>query len=170
MPGSRRFSISLPARRGRASSRAPRPASRWNTQRPRASSGGIMLRTAVLLLASLLAAGQSASFEQYVGTWSGTWDGAGSGNFELTIDKTKEGAPVGRVAVTTDGGNYNADLKSIAFDGAKMSAKYEFPLDTSAEVIVGVTFDAANAKGTWSLRPKGQDAEVAGGTFSVAKK
>jgi hypothetical protein len=103
------------------------------------------------------------------GTWAGTWDGAGSGNFELTLDK-KDGAPAGRVAVTTDGGNYTADLKGIAFAGSKMTATYDFPLDTSAEVAIATTFEAKDAKGTWSLRPKGQDAEIAGGTFALSRK
>jgi hypothetical protein len=113
--------------------------------------------------------GQSTG-EKYIGTWAGTWDGAGSGDFELTLDKAKDGPLGGRVAVVTDGGNYNADLKSIAFDGPKMTAKYDFPLDTSAEVSITATFADKSAKGTWAMHPKGQDAEVAAGTFSITKK
>src|SRR5882724_3593973 len=122
------------------------------------------------VLAAAAASGQPAGLERYVGTWAGTWDGAGSGAFELTLDKTKEGAAVGRVAVTTDGGNYTADLKGVAFDGARMTAKYDFPLDAGSEVIVAATFEEHAAKGTWSLRPKGQETEVAGGTWTVDKK
>jgi hypothetical protein len=113
---------------------------------------------------------QSANGSAYAGTWSGTWDGAGSGQFELTLDNAKDGAPAGRVAVTTDGGNYTADLKSIAYDGNTLSAKYDFPLDPGAEVSLNGAFDAGNAKGTWSLRPKGRETEVAGGTWTVTKK
>jgi hypothetical protein len=51
-----------------------------------------------------------------------------------------------------------------------MSAKYDFPLDPSAEVVVTATFDGNNAKGTWSLRPKGQTDELAGGGIAVTKK
>jgi hypothetical protein len=108
--------------------------------------------------------------DEWVGTWAGTWDGAGSGEFELTLDKTQDGGPVGRVAVTTDGGNYTADLKAIAIDGDKMNAKYDFPLDTGSEVIVLATFAARSAKGTWSLRPRGQETELAAGTWTVTKK
>lgn len=129
-----------------------------------------MLRAAALLLASALAVGQGASFEKFTGTYTGTWDGAGSGNFELTLEKNKEGAAAGRVAVSTDNGNYNADLKAIAFDGAKMTAKYDFPLDTTAEVLIGSAFEGSSVKGTWSLRPKGQEADIATGTFSLTKK
>ena len=114
--------------------------------------------------------GPRSGVDKYVGTWAGTWDGAGSGDFELTLDKTNDGGPVGRVAVTTDGGNYTADLKAVAFDGNKMTAKYDFPLDTGSEVIIAATFDNGSAKGTWSLRPKGQEAELAAGSWTVTKK
>ena len=113
---------------------------------------------------------QSSRGQEYTGTWAGTWDGSGTGDFELTLEQTKDGAIGGKVAVTTDGGNYNADLKSVAFDGNKMSASYDFPLDPSAEIAVTATFDPKTAKGTWLLHAKGQSAEVASGTFSVTRK
>ena len=114
-------------------------------------------------------AGQAPG-EKYLGTWTGTWDGAGSGDFELTLDKAKEGPLAGRVVVSTDGGNYNANFKTISFDGARMTARYDFPLDPSAEVFVNATFDEKSAKGTWAMRPKGQDGDIAAGTFAVTKK
>lgn len=101
--------------------------------------------------------------------WSGTWDGSGSGEFELTL-VSKDGVLGGKVAVTTDGGNYTADLKAVAFDGNKMTATYDFPLDPSAEVAIGATFDNGTAKGTWMLRPKGQSTEIASGTWTVTRK
>ena len=129
-----------------------------------------VLTVAIAVLSiGALAAGQSSG-EKYLGTWAGTWDGAGSGDFELTIDQAKDGPLSGRVAVTTDGGNYNANLKTITFDGPKMIAKYDFPLDANAEIVMNATFEGNSAKGTWAMRPKGQDADVAAGTFSVNKK
>ena len=112
---------------------------------------------------------QTSTAGQYAGTWAGTWDGAGSGQFEMTLDKGEEGL-TGRVAVTSDGGNYTADLKGVTFDGKKMTASYDFPLDPSSEVAVTGAFEDRAAKGTWSLHAKGQDAEVAGGTWTVTKK
>jgi hypothetical protein len=120
-------------------------------------------------LYSAARAAQSSAGEQYAGTWGGTWDGGGSGEFELTLEK-KDGALAGKVAVTTEAGPYTADLKTVSFDGAKMNAKYDFPLDAGAEVIIAASFESSSAKGTWSLRPKGQDSEVAGGTWTVTKK
>ena len=112
---------------------------------------------------------QAPSGDSYVGTWAGTWDGSGTGQFELTLDK-KEGAPAGRVDVSTDGGNYTAELKAVVVEGNQITAKYDFPLDPSAEVVMKATFAERSAKGTWSLRPKGQEAELAGGTFTVTRK
>jgi hypothetical protein len=119
-------------------------------------------------------AGSAATTEQsdadYAGQWTGTWDGSGSGNFELTLEKAKDGGIAGKVAVTTEQGNYTADLKSVSFAANKMTASYDFPLDPSAEVALAATFEAAKAAGTWSLRPKGGGAEMVGGSFTVSKK
>jgi hypothetical protein len=113
---------------------------------------------------------QASSGVEHVGQWAGTWDGSGSGEFELTLEKGKDGVPLGKVAVTTDQGNYSADLKGLSFIGKNMSATYDFPLDPSAEVSVEATFDGDKAKGTWSLRPKGGGTEVASGSFTVSRK
>jgi hypothetical protein len=121
-------------------------------------------------LATGIEARQSSNGEQYTGMWTGTYDGSGTGQFEMTLDKAKDGAMTGKVNVTTDGGNYSADLKSVSFDGAKMTAKYDFPLDPSAEIVMLATFDGATAKGTWSLHAKGQSDEIAAGGLAFTKK
>ena len=132
------------------------------------------LSLALLIVCGVAASGARTSAVQssadVSGTWSGTWDGSGTGDFELTLEKTKDGAVGGRVAVTSDGGNYTADLKSVALDGGKLTATYDFPLDPSAEVAVSGSFDDRTAKGTWMLRPKGQTTEIASGGWTVAKK
>ena len=123
-----------------------------------------------ILTATPMSARQAAGAGQYAGMWSGTYDGAGTGQFEMTLVKAQDGAMTGKVDVTTEGGNYSADLKSVAFEGPKMTAKYDFPLDPSAEVIMTATFEGSAAKGTWSLRPKGQSDELASGGIAVTKK
>ena len=118
-------------------------------------------------LAGTAARTEPQSSTDYAGQWTGTWDGSGSGNFELTLEK---GGTAGKVAVTTEQGNYTADLKSVSFAANKMTAIYDFPLDPSAEVALAATFEAAKAAGIWSLRPKGGGAELVGGSFTVSKK
>ena len=45
-----------------------------------------------------------------------------------------------------------------------------FPLDPSAEVVMTASFEGATAKGTWSLRAKGQTDEIVGGGIAISKK
>jgi hypothetical protein len=110
-----------------------------------------------------------AAGEQFVGVWTGTWEGAGSGGFELTLEKAKDDAIAGRVSVTGEP-TYKATLKTLSFDGPKMMGSYDFPPDTAAEVLLAATFEAASAKGTWSVREKASGNEFASGTWSVTKK
>lgn len=124
----------------------------------------------VVVATAPLAALQAANPEHYVGMWAGTYDGAATGTMEMILDKGKDGVVTGKVNVMSDGGNYSADFKSVAFEGSKVTATYDFPLDPSAEVVMIASFDGAAAKGTWSLRPKGQSDEIAGGGIAVTKK
>lgn len=111
--------------------------------------------------------GQSA--DPYLGTWTGTWDGAGSGGFELTLEKGKEGVVTGRVSVTGEP-TYKAAFKTLTIDGRKMSARYDFPPDDRAEVVLSATFDGNAATGTWALQEKGSGNEVANGTWTVKRQ
>lgn len=116
-------------------------------------------------------AGGSSSGEQFLGTWTGTWDsqGAGSGGFELTLEKGENAAITGRVSVTGDP-TYQATLKALSFDGNKLNAKYDFPPDDRAEVVLAATFDGNSATGTWSVRDKSNDSEVFSGGWTVSRK
>jgi hypothetical protein len=123
-----------------------------------------------LCFSAQLGAQAPAAGEEFVGVWSGSWAGAGgSGGFELTLEKGKDGV-TGRVSVTGEP-TYKASFKALSFDGKKMNAKYDFPPDeAAAEVWLAVTFEDAKAAGTWSLRVKQDGSEVAAGTWSVTKK
>lgn len=111
----------------------------------------------------------TSSGEQFPGTWIGTWDGAGSGGFEVTLEKGKDGAVSGKVSVTGEP-TYKATFKELSFDGKKMSAKYDFPPDEGGEVVLAASFDGNTASGTWSLREKANDNEVAKGSWTVSRK
>ena len=116
------------------------------------------------------AQGAGATGEQFVGTWTGTWEGDGSpgGGFELTLEKGKEGAVAGGVSVTGEP-TYKATFNTVSFDGNKMSAKYDIPTMEGVEVVLTAVFEGASATGTWSAREKGGN-EVATGGWKVAKK
>jgi hypothetical protein len=114
---------------------------------------------------------QSAGSERLLGTWSGTWDGGGGsgGGFELTLERAKDGPMTGKISVTGEP-TYKATLKTLSFDGAKMTAKYDFPADDSAEVVLTATFEGNAATGAWSLHEKSTGNEVASGGWKVSKK
>ena len=122
----------------------------------------------LVLLAVTCAAAQRTD-EDLLGTWSGTWEGAGSGGFELTLEKSKDGPMTGRVSVTGEP-TYKATFKTLTIDGRKMSATYDFPPDEGAEVVLAATFDDNRADGTWQVREKANGNVAFRGTWTVTKK
>ena len=130
--------------------------------------------TLALLLGVTISAAQQDSKppagDQFVGVWAGSWDGAGSGGgFELTLERDKEKGLTAKVSVTGEP-TYKATLSSVAFEGTKMTGKYDFPEDTSAEVVLTATFEDKAASGSWSLREKSTGNEVASGGWKVTRK
>ena len=113
--------------------------------------------------------GAGGASDKFLGTWSGTWDGAGTGGFEITLSKDASGALAGKVSVTGEP-TYDATLKTVSFDGNKLSARYDFPPDPGGEVVLAATFEGAKATGTWSLREKANGTEIATGGWNVTKK
>jgi len=108
--------------------------------------------------------------EEFVGTWSGSWEGMGaSGGFEVTLEKGKDGAVSGGVSVTGEP-TYKARFTSLSFDGKKMTAKYDFTPEPAAEVVLTIVFDGNTAKGPWSLREKATGNEAATGSITMTKK
>jgi hypothetical protein len=128
-----------------------------------------LLTAGTLALIGAVALAQ-ADISAFVGTWAGSWEGGGTGRFDLTIEKGSDGQPIGGVSVGTDQGDYTAKFKQLSFEGQNMKARYEFPLDSQADVVVTGTFNGAAAEGTWSLVPKDGDQVFAGGGWKVAKK
>jgi hypothetical protein len=117
------------------------------------------------------AQGDKPAGGQYVGTWTGTWEGAGAtGGFELTLEKDKDKTDVigGRVSVTGEP-TYQATLKTVVFDGPKLTATYTFPPEPSVEVRLVCAFEGGTAKGTWSAFDA-SGSEVLAGTWTVKKQ
>jgi hypothetical protein len=127
------------------------------------------LGAAALALLGAVAVAQT-DIAAFVGTWNGTWEGGGTGRFDLTIERGSDGQPAGGVSVGTDQGDYTAKFKELSFDGQSMKACYEFPLDGQADVTVTGTFNGSAAEGKWDLVGKGGDQSFAGGTWKVSKK
>jgi len=128
------------------------------------------LLSIVVCAAAQREGGPPPADDKYLGLWSGSWEGGGgSGGFDLTLERDKDKNLIGNVSVTGEP-TYKATLASVAFDGAKMTARYDFPPDPQAEVAVAATFEGNGATGTWSLREKGTGNEVANGSWKVTRK
>lgn len=125
----------------------------------------------VLMSVLVFAAIASAAQKDFFGDWSGTWEGGGSGGggFELTLEKGKDGAPTGRVSVTGEP-TYKATLKTVAIEGQKLTATYDFPADDSIEIALAATFDGDSVKGTWTARGKNGGSDMVSGGWTCKKK
>ncbi len=131
----------------------------------------------IVLLAAIWSAGRlgvavAAPGEQYLGTWKGTWEGAGSGGrFDLTFAKGADGKLAASVSVGTDSGDYNANFSTVTLTGEKLAGAYDYPLDPQGEVTITGSFDPKTAVGTWSLGAKGQPGgQAIAGTWKVTKQ
>jgi hypothetical protein len=132
---------------------------------------------AVLLLIGLWATARvgvalAADGDQYVGTWKGTWEGAGAGGrFDLTFARGSDGKLAASVSVGTDMGDYSAKFSTVTAAGDKLAGAYDYPPDAQGEVTIAGSFDAKNASGTWSLGAKGQPGgQAIAGTWKVSKQ
>jgi hypothetical protein len=122
----------------------------------------------VLFLTVPAAQDAKGAAEQYVGVYSGTWEGAGTGGFELTLEKPKDGAIAGRVSVTGEP-TYKATFRTVSFEANVMHAAYDFPPDGEAEILLNARFEGKTVTGTWVARVKATGMDVASGTWTCTK-
>ena len=108
--------------------------------------------------------------EQFVAAWAGSWEGGGTGKFDMKFERGADGSVKGSVAVGTDGGDYTATFDTLSFQGGKMTGRYAYPLDTQGEIVIEGNFEAAAATGTWTLVQKGTNQPFFNGTWKVSKK
>ncbi len=110
--------------------------------------------------------------DSYLGNWTGTWTSSegGSGELEVSIEKTKDGVAGGKLTASGGESAHSAVFKSVTFDGTKMQAKYDYPLGEGGEVTLDATLDGPAVNGTWMLRPPGGTTDVARGTWTATKK
>ena len=104
-----------------------------------------------------------------VGSWTGSWEGGGAGgSFKLTF--TKAGDTLGgKVDVGQDTGDYTAGFTSATLEGGNLKARYEYPPEPQAEIVLEGAFEGASATGTWTMVQKGGTDAFASGTWTVKK-
>jgi hypothetical protein len=114
----------------------------------------------------------AADGDQCIGTWKGSWEGAGAGGrFDLTFTKGSDGKLAASVSVGTDMGDYKAQFSAVTVTGDKLAGAYDYPPDPQGEVTLTGNFDSTSAIGTWSLGAKGQPGgQAIAGTWKVTKQ
>lgn len=124
----------------------------------------------VLLVACAAApaARQTDGGDALVGTWKGTYDGAGTGQYSMTVARDDARSLGGSITVSSEVGGYTAKFKSVEVSGATATLKYDFP-DSPAEMQLTLTLDGKACKGTWKAVDPQTATVMAEGTMSGSK-
>lgn len=130
----------------------------------------ILFIAGVSLLSVQEVAARPDDSDAYVGTWEGTWTGGSSGKVGMTIAKGTGGKLSGSITPTPDQGDgYTVSFKSVEVVSGKLTLKFEDPNGENEITLIG-SADGKSAKGTYSVRQKGDGSEVDTGTWTVTKK
>jgi hypothetical protein len=130
----------------------------------------ILCIAGVAFLATREAAARPDDSNAFVGTWDGSWSGGGNGKFGMTISKGAAGKLSGSISPTPDSGDgYTATFKSVEVTAGKLTAKFEDPNGESDITLTG-SAEGKSAKGTYSVRLKGDGTEADSGSWTATRK
>lgn len=108
--------------------------------------------------------------DQHLGMWLGTWEGGGAGgSFNITLAKNAA-ALSGKVDVGQDTGDYSANFSTASLQDGKFTARYDYPPEPQAEIVLEGKFEGSTASGTWTMVQKGGSDAFASGSWKVEKK
>ncbi|QJW92305.1 hypothetical protein HNV11_10345 [Spirosoma taeanense] len=107
---------------------------------------------------------QTDTLSLIVGKWTGSFDGAASGNFELVLNQDSNRKLSGQVImIADDGTRHPIDLKTVAWQNGQLNAAYTDPQD-GGEVTFSGKYVSPALKGTWK-----SDGGQSAGTWQVAR-
>ncbi|MFD2935806.1 hypothetical protein [Spirosoma flavum] len=108
----------------------------------------------------------SDSLTTIVGKWSGTFEGASSGKFELVVNQDSNHKLIGQIIMLPgDGSRLPIDLQTIVWQKGKLSATYKDPADGDDDVSFTGDYTSSALKGTWK-----SDGGQASGTWQVTRQ
>lgn len=130
----------------------------------------ILSVAAVALLGAREAVARQDGSDAFVGTWEGTWSGGSTGKLEMKISKGAGGKLSGSISPRPDQGDgYTATFKSAEVISGKLTAKFDDP-NGEVEIILTASLEGKSAKGTYSVRQKGDSSELDTGTWTATRK
>ena len=87
--------------------------------------------------------------DNVIGAWSGTWDGASTGKYTMSIARDDAKNLGGTIQTVPDeGGGYTATFKSVVVDGETVTISYDSPAGDATKIQLVATTDGANIKGS----------------------
>jgi hypothetical protein len=88
----------------------------------------------------------------------------------MTISKGAGGKLSGSISPTPDQGEgYTVAFKTVEVTSGKLTVKFEDP-SGEADIILTGSAEGKSAKGTYSVRQKGDGSEVDSGSWTLTKK
>jgi hypothetical protein len=130
----------------------------------------ILFIAGVALLSAQEATAKSDDSDAFVGSWEGTWTGGSAGTFGVTISKGAGGKLSGSISPKPDQGDgYTAAFKTVEVISGKLTAKFDDP-NGEAEITLVGSVTGKSAKGTYSVKQKGDGSEVDTGSWTLTKK
>src|SRR5262245_54806857 len=127
----------------------------------------ILIIAGVALLAAPEATARPDNGDALVGKWEGTWSGGSNGKVGMTFSKGADGKLSGSISPTPDQGDgYTVAFKSVEVVSGKLTVKFEDPNGEVEITLIG-SLDGKSAKGTYSVRQKGDGSEVDTGSWAV---
>jgi hypothetical protein len=117
------------------------------------------------------AVSSKAAEDKVIGTWTGTWDGASTGKYTMSIALDEAKHLGGTIqTVPDDGGGYTATFKSVVVDGDTVTISYDSPGGDPTEIQLEATTDGANIRGSWKAVDRSSKTVSASGNFIGSKK
>ncbi len=130
----------------------------------------ILLIAGFVLLAAPEALSGTDDKDAFVGTWEGTWNGGSTGHVGMTFSKSADGKLAGSISPKPDQGDgYTVSFKSVEVISGKLTVKFEDPNGENEITLTG-SLEGKSAKGTYSVKQKGDGSEVDAGSWTVTKK
>ena len=87
----------------------------------------------------------------------------------MTLTKTGD-VLSGKVDVGQDTGDYTAVFTAVSLENGKFKARYDYPPEAQAEIVLDGKMDGVDAAGGWTMVQKGGSDAFAAGSWTVKKQ
>lgn len=123
------------------------------------------MRTLALALAAMLC----LLAADLAGTYKGSWSGAASGDFRITLEPGANGEWKAEIVFTLGNDEVKTQIKSLKVDGSKLDVVYDFDLQGNAlESTVTGQLNGKTLEGTYKTKSVADGSPVDEGTWKAS--